>query len=37
MVEGVSDNSELQLDILSNPEFVSGMYHTNLMEHLYEH
>lgn len=37
VVEGVSDNSELQLDILSNPEFVSGMYHTNLMEHLYEH
>ncbi len=37
VVEGVSDNSELQLDILSNPEFVSGMYHTNLMEHLYEY
>lgn len=36
VVEGVSDNSELQLDILSNDEFVSGMYHTNLMEHLYE-
>ena len=36
VVEGVAENSELHLDILSNPEFVSGNYHTNLMEHLYE-
>ena len=36
VVEGISDNSELQLDILSNDAFISGMYHTNLMEHLYE-
>ena len=36
VIEGVSENSELHLDILSNPEFVSGNYHTNLMEHLYE-
>lgn len=37
VIDGVQENSELQLDILSNPEFVSGCYHTNLMEHLYEH
>ena len=36
MVEGVQENSDLQLDILANPEFLSGTYHTNLMEHLYE-
>ncbi|OUP08057.1 acetyl-CoA carboxylase biotin carboxylase subunit [Collinsella sp. An2] len=36
MVEGVQENSDLQLDILSNPEFLSGIYHTDLMEHLYE-
>jgi acetyl-CoA carboxylase biotin carboxylase subunit len=36
VIEGVSENSELQLDILANPEFNSGCYHTNLMEHLYE-
>lgn len=36
VIEGVAENSELHLDILSNPEFVSGNYHTNLMEHLYE-
>lgn len=36
VIEGVQENSELQLDILSNAEFVSGNYHTNLMEHLYE-
>ena len=36
VIEGVQNNAELQLDILSNPEFVSGNYHTNLMEHLYE-
>ncbi|EHF01993.1 MULTISPECIES: acetyl-CoA carboxylase biotin carboxylase subunit [Olsenella] len=35
VIEGVAENSELQLDILSNPEFVSGVYHTDLMEHLY--
>ena len=35
VIEGVEENSELQLDILSNPEFVSGIYHTDLMEHLY--
>lgn len=37
IIEGVQENSELQLDILSNPEFLSGSYHTNLMEHLHEH
>lgn len=36
VIEGVQENSELQLDILANAEFVSGNYHTNLMEHLYE-
>ena len=36
VIEGVAENSELHLDILANPEFVSGNYHTNLMEHLYE-
>ncbi|QOY60486.1 acetyl-CoA carboxylase biotin carboxylase subunit [Thermophilibacter immobilis] len=36
VIEGVQENSELQLDILSNPRFVAGAYHTNLMEHLYE-
>ena len=35
-VDGVQENSDLQLDILANPEFLSGIYHTNLMEHLYE-
>ena len=35
VIEGVEENSELQLDILSNPEFVSGIYHTDLMERLY--
>ena len=34
-IEGVCDNSELQLDILNNPEFLSGVYHTDLMGHLY--
>ena len=34
-IEGVSNNSELQLDILNNPEFLSGVYHTDLMGHLY--
>lgn len=33
-VEGISDNSELQLDILGNEEFLSGVYHTDLMAHL---
>ena len=36
VIEGVETNAELQLDILSNPEFLSGNYHTNLMEHLYD-
>ena len=36
VVEGVQNNADLQLDILANPHFVSGNYHTNLMEHLYE-
>ena len=31
VIDGVAENSELHLDILSNPEFVSGNYHTNLM------
>ena len=35
-IEGVQENSDLELDILSSPEFLSGNYHTNLMEHLYE-
>ena len=35
-IEGVADNSELQLDILNNPEFTSGVYHTNLMSHIME-
>ncbi len=34
-IEGVSNNSELQLDILNHPEFLSGVYHTDLMGHLY--
>jgi acetyl-CoA carboxylase biotin carboxylase subunit len=34
-IEGVENNSELQLDILNNPEFLSGVYHTDLMGHLY--
>lgn len=33
-IEGVSDSSELQLDILNDAEFISGTYHTNLMTHL---
>ncbi len=36
VIDGVQENSELHLDILSNEEFLSGNYHTNLMEHLYE-
>ena len=36
VVDGVECNAGLQLDILSNDEFLSGNYHTNLMEHLYE-
>ncbi len=35
VIEGVSENSELQLDVLANGEFLSGMYHTDLMGHLY--
>ena len=33
-IEGISDSSELQLDILNNPEFLSGVYHTDLMSHI---
>lgn len=36
IIDGLDANTELQLDILSNSEFLSGIYHTNLMEHLYE-
>ncbi len=36
VIDGVDENSGLQLDILANPEFLSGNYHTNVMEHLYE-
>lgn len=36
IIDGVDANTELQLDILSNSKFLSGIYHTNLMEHLYE-
>ena len=36
VIDGVECNADLQLDILSNEEFLSGNYHTNLMEHLYE-
>ena len=35
-IEGVSHNTPLMFDILANPEFLSGCYHTDLMEHLYE-
>lgn len=35
VIEGVEENSDLQLRILSNEEFLSGNYHTNLMEHIY--
>ena len=35
VIEGVIENSELQLDVLANDEFLSGMYHTDLMGHLY--
>ncbi|MGO5212209.1 acetyl-CoA carboxylase biotin carboxylase subunit [Parafannyhessea sp. LCP21S3_E6] len=36
VVDGVECNADLQLDVLANDEFLSGNYHTNLMEHLYE-
>ncbi len=36
VIDGVDYNADLQLDILSNPKFLAGNYHTNLMEHLYE-
>ena len=36
VIEGVQENTELQLTILSSPEFISGNYHTNLMEHIDE-
>ena len=32
VIEGIDENSELQLRILANEEFLSGNYHTNLME-----
>lgn len=35
-IEGVEHNTPLMFDILANPEFQSGCYHTDLMEHLYE-
>ena len=35
VIEGIEENSDLQLRILSNEEFLSGNYHTNLMEHIY--
>ncbi len=35
VIEGVEENSGLQLRILSNEEFLSGNYHTDLMEHIY--
>lgn len=35
VIEGVEENSDLQLRILSNEEFLSGNYHTNLVEHIY--
>ena len=35
VIEGVQENSDLQLRILGNEEFLSGNYHTNLMEHIY--
>ena len=35
-IEGVEHNAPLMFDILANPEFLSGCYHTDLMEHLYE-
>ena len=35
VIEGVEENSDLQLRILSNEEFLSGNYHTNLMERIY--
>ncbi len=34
VVEGVEENSELQLDILSDPRFERGNYHTDFMERL---
>ncbi|WP_130811991.1 acetyl/propionyl/methylcrotonyl-CoA carboxylase subunit alpha [Olsenella sp. Marseille-P4559] len=36
VIDGVECNADLQLDILSNEEFLSGNYHTSLMEHLYD-
>ena len=34
VIEGISHNGELQLDILSDPEFCAGNYHTDLMRNL---
>ena len=33
-IEGVSENSELQLDILNDPDFTRGLYHTDLMKRM---
>ena len=32
VIEGVSSTTELQMDILSSPEFLDGSYHTDFME-----
>ncbi|NLB38871.1 MAG: acetyl-CoA carboxylase biotin carboxylase subunit [Clostridiales bacterium] len=32
VIEGIAHNAELQLDILSDPRFLSGTYFTNFME-----
>lgn len=32
VIEGVSSTAELQMDILSSPEFLDGSYHTDFME-----
>lgn len=32
VIEGVENNSQSQIDILSDPEFISGEYDTNFME-----
>ena len=32
VIEGIRHNSDLQMDLLSDERFVSGDYHTGLME-----
>lgn len=32
VIEGVENNIQSQIDILSDPDFVSGNYYTNFME-----